>query len=208
MRNRLQKYIHSLFDSAPHTQKIVELEEEILRNSLERFDSLVAEGKDEGTAYNETVSGIGDIGALIDELSAEDTKAYRYTKEEIEKSKRRTAILTAIAVMMYIVSIIPLLILENVAGLVFMFVIIAAATGILVYNGITSIKPDKERREEMKKEKRSAANEAITSAIWWIIVFVYLAVSFYTMAWHITWLLFIFAAALDSIVDAIFDLRK
>ncbi len=208
MRNRLEKHINGLFANAPKTKKINELREEILRNSLEKLDALIAEGKSEEAAYNATISGIGDISALIDELSAEETKQYGYTKEELERSKRRSAILIATAVMMYIISVIPVIITESVAGIVAMLIIIAAATGIIVYNGITCKKPYANQRKEMKNEKRSVANEIINSAIWWIIVFVYLGVSFFTMAWNITWLLFIFAVAVTSVVDAIFDLRK
>lgn len=206
MKKRLQNYIHGLFEGAPETQKIRELEEEILRNSMEKFDSLILDGKSESEAYSATVAGIGDISALIDELSDESFPIY--TKEEIEKSRRRSAILIATAVMMYILSVVPVIISSSITGIVLMFIIIAAATGIIIYNGMTAINFEANKRKTEKKEKRSPLNEMINSAIWWITVFVYLAVSFWTMAWHITWLLFIFAAALDSIVDAIFDLRK
>ncbi len=202
MKKRLENYVHRLFDGVPKTQKIRELEQEMLQNITEKFESLIAQGKSEEEAYNATVAGIGDISELLDELSKESAPVY--TKQEIEKSRRRSAALVSCAVMLYIISIIPALILQNELGVALMFVIVAVATAIIIFNSMTAIRSVQEHTEQ--KKKKSRLNEAINSCIWSASVLIYLAISFFTMAWHITWLMFIFASAVTSVVDAVFDL--
>ena len=41
-----------------------------------------------------------------------------------------------------------------------------------------------------------------------IVVVVYLLISFWTMHWGITWIIFLIAAAIDNIIKAIFELTK
>ena len=50
--------------------------------------------------------------------------------------------------------------------------------------------------------------KALSSALWTLTVAVYLIVSFMTMAWHITWIIFLIAALLEGVLKAIVSLRK
>jgi hypothetical protein len=43
---RLRTYIESLFENAPKTRKAIELKEEILLNLTDKYNDLIAEGKD------------------------------------------------------------------------------------------------------------------------------------------------------------------
>ena len=65
MKQQLQAYIQSLFRGAALTIQNAELKEEIMQNTLEHFDDLLAEGKSEQEAYDLAVSGIGDVSQLI-----------------------------------------------------------------------------------------------------------------------------------------------
>lgn len=62
MRDQLIRYIEDLFASAPDTDDI---RQEILQNTLDRYDDLTAQGKAPGAAYSLCVNGIGDIQALL-----------------------------------------------------------------------------------------------------------------------------------------------
>ena len=44
--------------------------------------------------------------------------------------------------------------------------------------------------------------------MWSIIVVIYFIISFMTMAWHITWIIFLIGSAIQGIIHAIFELRK
>ena len=114
---------------------------------------------------------------------------------------------------LYILSIIPILLfsLSNnpLTGVVFMIVICAAATGVIVYgNSISSTSYSKRDDSfvEEYKEKVAADKErvkllaTITPAMWWLIVAIYFAISFLTRAWHITWIVFLVGALLQQII--------
>ena len=58
MRQQLIQYVELLFAGAPGSE---EIKQEILQNTLDRYDDLVSQGKTEAAAYRLAISGIGDI---------------------------------------------------------------------------------------------------------------------------------------------------
>lgn len=216
MLNKLYDYIDSVFAQAPCTQQAIELKEEIRQNITEKYQDLVAQGKSEEAAYNITIASMGDIGELIGSLRG-NTPA----PPAADKYRRKSALLTAIAVALYILCIVPPILADGLAhddvvGPVLMFAMIAIATGLLIYNHMTSPKYQKQQ-DTMVEEFREWSDQnrrdkqvfrAVSSALWALTVAVYVLISFLTQAWHITWIIFLIAAAVEGIVKAVFDLRK
>jgi hypothetical protein len=105
-----------------------------------------------------------------------------------------------------------------------MFLMIAGATGMLIVNelrkpkGVGSIIRDDDDEDDddddgddddtPARSSRSPVYKAISSALWTLTVVLYVLVSLATRAWHITWLIFLIATALDNIIKACFDLRR
>lgn len=75
MREKLISFINDLFTSAPDTQKNRELRDEMLADSLEKYDDLVAEGTPENAAFNLVVGGMGDVSELMREINGAGTNA-------------------------------------------------------------------------------------------------------------------------------------
>ena len=221
----LRRYVDSLFKDATPTKKSVELKEEMIQNLQDKYNDLISEGKTNEAAYNIAVAGIGDISGLLNELE-KDTMPYEYDETfilKVEKARTKSAMLTAIAVMMYILCVLPLIIMSMVGfaysdqiGVPLMFLMIAGATGLLIYNGMTQPKYGKQQdtvveefREWQSDEKeRKSLRKAISSAMWSLIVVVYIVVSFWTGAWFITWIIFIMGAAVESLINVFFSIRK
>ena len=112
----------------------------------------------------------------------------------------------AIAVSLYISSIVFIILFAAVfnlpiIGVCLFFITIAVATGIIVYNAIVNKKPKKEMTKEEKTLKH------IREVISIFIVILYFIISFTTMAWHITWILFLVGGLLEEIAKLIFSLR-
>lgn len=225
MEDRLRKYVDNLFEETTPTKRSVELKEEMIQNLHDKYNDLISEGKTNDAAYNIAVAGIGDISGLLSELER-DTMAFMPDEAqmiEMEYSRRKSAMLTSIAVMMYILCTLPLIIMSMtgfrynaVIGVPVMFIMIAGATGLLIYDGMTkkeyTNKSDtmvEEFREWQSDEKdRKALRKAISSALWSITVALYLIISFMTGAWFITWIIFIIATAVESLINVIFTARK
>ena len=141
MNKRLYEHIDKLFEGAPDTKQTNEIKEEILQNTLDRYNDLISEGKTEEEAYRIAVAGIGDITHLIESVAVPDTNAG-YTREQIEKNRKSRSILLSVAVALYIMCIIPPIIFEETyenLGVVLMFVIAAIATGIIIYRAGTKL---------------------------------------------------------------------
>ena len=69
MRQKLTEYVDAIFRSAALTVRNAELKEEIMQNTLEKYDDLLADGKSPEEAYRAAVDGIGDISQLIEPAS-------------------------------------------------------------------------------------------------------------------------------------------
>ena len=72
MKERLNGYIQGLFADAerrsPDNLRLAELKEELMLNTCEKYDDLVAMGKTPEAAYRAAVDGIGDITELLRDM--------------------------------------------------------------------------------------------------------------------------------------------
>ena len=209
MNEKLRHYIDDLFANAPSTVRAVELKEELYQNLTDKYNDLIAEGKSEESAFNIAIASIGDVDSLIGGL----TGAKHI---ESEKSRKRSAILVAVAIALYILCPVPVILIQSEMGVMALFLFVAVATALLIYNGVTReryVKADDTMVEDFKewkhqgKQKNKAA-EAIVGSFWLIAVCVYIVVSFMTSAWHITWIIFLIAAAISSLIKGLFMLKQ
>lgn len=221
MEYNLRAYVDELFQNAPRTQKAYELKVELTQNLIDKYRALVAEGKSPEDAYNITVMSIGDVRELFEGLEDGPAAAQPVYIPPADGAKRSAAI-TAIAVMMYILSVVPVIVLSSVLpesfggtlGVVVMFVMIAAATGLLIYNHST--KPKKQpapdtvvsdfKQWQTQTDSKKQLMKAIRSAYWPLVLALYFLLSFATGKWHVTWIIFLIAPAVDSIIRAVVTL--
>ena len=217
MNMKLREHIDALFSEAPNNHKTVEIKEEILQNLFARYKDLISQGKSEEAAYNITIAGIGDLSGLIEELKekAGERDDFAYG-QSWERYRRQSAIIIPIAIVLFIICVVPLFLFNGSIGITLLFVIAAAATGLLVYNDLSKPGPrksDETMVEEFKKWRDSSSQKAkltssISSAIWCLTLALYFLISFMTGAWYITWIIFLIAGAINNIVKAVFDLGK
>ena len=221
MEDKLRAYMDYLFRDVKPTRKSVELKEEILQNLIDKYRDLLAEGKTPEAAYNIAVASIGDMDELLAGLNDELSFEKEVSGEQLERGKKKSALLVSAAVMMYILCLLPPILLsgtrleENLAPAL-MFLMIACGTGLLIYDHMTKPryrKVDDTIVEEFKEWKDQAdsdrrAMKALSSALWSIITVIYIIISFWTMAWHITWVIFLIGAAVEGILKVVFELKR
>ncbi|MCD7785933.1 MAG: permease prefix domain 1-containing protein [Oscillospiraceae bacterium] len=87
MRDKIEAYIDELFKSAPDNPQTRELKEEILSNTLEKYEDLVAGGMNDESAYKSAISGIGDVDELIKEYSGDSGEIIEVKSAEIVEPK-------------------------------------------------------------------------------------------------------------------------
>ena len=111
---------------------------------------------------------------------------------------------------MYILCAVPLIILSEfgaeILGLCLTLAIVAFATYLMIMTGRKD--DDDEDAEKEGREEKHPLKESIGNIIWVSGLIVYFGLSFYTGAWHITWLLFPIMACARGLSDAIIDLME
>lgn len=205
MRNRLISYVDLLFAGNPEAEDV---KQEILQNTLDRFDDLVAQGKSPEAAYSLAISGIGDVSELLSGgSSAGQTEHPAPQKpEESEKNKKNKKLLQAVAVGLYILCPVPLFIFQDEIGLCLLLVLAAVATVIIIFAGGNGKNSEKEEQEELSPKAK--LRKSIHSAISTVGLVFYFILSFLTGAWHLTWLVFPLIGAINGLVTAIMDLKE
>ena len=220
MEDKLRRHINGLFEDTKPTKKAVELKEEMLQNLEDKYRDLLDEGKTPEAAFNIAVAGIGDVSALLRQL--EDDGMLGTENEKYEQARRKSALLTTIAVMMYILSVLPIIIVGEIFGgrhelaIPVFIVMVAAATGILIYNSMTKpkyLKEDDTMVEEFREwqadtQERKQMRGAVSTALWTLILVLYFIFSFTTMMWHISWVIFIIGALVESLINIFFAMQK
>jgi hypothetical protein len=218
MKENLRNYIDNLFAQAPNTPKVMELKEELLSNLAAKYDDLITQGRSEDDAYKIAVGGIGDVNELIKGL--ENDKIYNYARQESDR--RKSAMLVSIAVGLYIISIASVILCTMIpavgpeAGAVVMFIIAAIATSLLVFSAMSRPKyrrSDNTIVEEFKEWKDTSSQNrqvyrSVVSAMWPLIVVIYLILSFVFGSWAYSWIIFLIGVALQHIIKLVFEMRK
>lgn len=221
MEDKLRAYMDHLFRDVKPTRKTVELKEEILQNLVDKYHDLLKEGKTEEAAYNIAVATIGDMDELLAGLQNENTDMQPVYDEKMDKWRRKSALRISVAVALYIMCLLPPILMsgsdyEDSIAPALMFSMIGVATAILIYNNLT--KPyyhraddsivDEFREWQQQTDSARRAFRAISSALWALIVVIYILISFWTMAWHITWVIFLIGVAVEGILKAVFELKR
>lgn len=211
MREQLIQYVNLLFAG---NIDVEEIKQEILQNTLDRYDDLIVQGKSEEAAYRLAISGIGDINEILGEADApaplfpaEQTSVF--TKNTYDPLLNR--IMRAIAIGMYIIAIIPLIVLSEIGMETFGFIgtlgIVAVATVLIILFKKESVQ-EPDARQEVYDTPKSALRKSINNLIRVVGLVLFFVISFATGAWYITWLIFPLAAAVNGLVNACLDLKE
>ena len=207
MKEYLEQYVELLFAGKPDSE---DMQQEILQNTLDRYDDLISQGKAPEDAYRLAIAGIGDINELLSEHNEPSEHPAEITNgrgKRLSPTQRKT--LRVVAIALYICCIIPLIILSNfgleILGLCLTLVIVAVATVLILLSSGGN------HHEKMTVTHEAPINPSyktyrIISRT--ITVTLYLLISFLTSAWHITWIIFLIKGAVDEIVRAIMDLKE
>lgn len=201
MREQLTQYVELLFAGAGDCEDI---KQEILQNTLDRYDDLIAQGKVPEAAYRLAIAGIGDINEILG-TNAPSTVVSRPAAEPDDGDTPTKKLLRAIAVGLYIICILPLMILDgHILGFCGTLAIVAVAT-VMIMLGAKKESPEKKVEEELPQSELS---KSLSGLIWAIGLGIYFLLSFSTNDWHITWVIFPILGALDSLVKAIIRNRE
>ncbi len=207
MREKLVNYVDLLFAGAENAQ---DMKQEILQNTLDRYDDLIAQGKSPEAAYRLSISGIGDINEILGtQQQKPQAPASPASSHATDPNKR---LRTAVAVAMYILCPIPLIVLDSVGaeliGLSIMFILIAGATALLIMNKEDKPEDDDKGEPVSPAGPQGELRKSIKSAIFAAGLVLYFALSILTQAWYITWIIFLLIGPVEGLVLACLDFKE
>lgn len=207
MKGQLAQYVELLFAGAAGCEDI---KQEILQNTLDRYDDLIAEGKTPEAAYRLAIIGIGDISEILGTAQGVPCSAPAGRVQQSGRSKDTPTkkLLRAIGTALYILCPTPVLVLGSfgmgVTGVCGLLAMVAVATVLMILGSVG------DRNQELNTRSQSPESElnrSISSLVWTIGLAAYFLVSFLTGAWHISWVIFPLTAAVKGLITAIVDLK-
>ena len=202
MKEQLIQYVELLFAGATDSEDI---KQEILQNTLDRYDDLIDQGKVPEAAYRLAIAGIGDINEILG-TKVPSSIVSRPAAEPIDEDTPVKKLLRAIAVGLYIICMLPLIILDgDILGFCGTLAIVAVAT-VMIMLGAKEEVPKKEPKN--REIPQSELSKSLSGLIWAIGLAIYFLLSFSTGDWHITWTIFPVLVALDSLSSAIIRSRE
>ena len=129
-------------------------------------------------------------------------------EEEMKKSNKKAKGI-AISILLYFISIvwimiaIPVLNMNPIVASALFLLICGLATGIIVY---VCIRYKKIKNDEEETETEKLINQ-ISNVVAIIVLIFYLVISFKTMAWNLTWIIWVIYGLFEEILKLIFMLR-
>ena len=206
MREQLIQYVQLLFAGAADCD---DTRQEILQNTLDRYDDLIAAGKTPEAAYRLAIMGIGDINEILGRTSGTPAVMPVPAVSQEKQDTPTKKILRAIGVGLYILCPIPLFVLSGmwnmgIPGLCGTLTLVAVATVLIILGA----KKETENADVEPGTPQSALAKSVNGLIWAIGLAIYFIVSFLTGAWYITWVIFPITAAVQGLVKAILDLKE
>lgn len=213
MNKRIEDHVNALFANTGNESHILDIKEELLSNLNEKYNDLIASGKNEDEAYALVISGIGDIDNLLNEIR----QSPQYQPLEITKNQEKRSVFISIGIALYILSIAPILLFSQTGypnlGVVFLILICAVATGLVAYGNSLGksnyVRTDNSFVEEYKEKvsdenNRRKLKSAITSSMWSMVIVLYFSLSSFTGRWSITWIIFLVGFCIQQIIQFAF----
>ena len=200
MREQLIQYVELLFAGARDCEDV---KQEILQNTLDRYDDLIAEGKVPEAAYRLAITGIGDINEILGSQPSPAAPQPNQRGPEADSDKYRR-LQRGISIACFILCPVPLLLCvaegQVMIGITMMLVLIAVGTMLMVVSGKDQAQPP--------RRHNSLFVSIAMSLLWPLATVVYFLISFSTGAWHLTWLVFPIAGAISAVIRAIEDWKE
>ena len=200
MREQLIQYVELLFAGARDCEDV---KQEILQNTLDRYDDLIAEGKVPEAAYRLAITGIGDINEILGSQHSHAAPQPNQRGPEADSDKYRR-LQRGISIACFILCPVPLLLCvvegQVMIGITMMLVLIAVGTMLMVVSGKDQAQPP--------RRHNSLFVSIAMSLLWPLATIVYFLISFSTGAWHLTWLVFPIAGAISAVIRAIEDWKE
>lgn len=198
MDNKIRDFVEAMFSSLPKSREVVEAKLGIIETMQDKYEALLAGGKNENEAFGMVISELGSIDELRWEFGIPPEDATNAGRDaEYQKFHQHFAVASAVAVALYIAAPLLFLLFEpagQALAFPFFFLPIIIATGLFVYFGMQSERYDNKQEEKEKQEN------PVTTVIFLAALVIFLLLGFWKNLWHPGWMIFLVAAMVNTLV--------
>lgn len=153
-----------------------------------------------------------------EESKTQETKINEEKSNYDEKRNKRKAIVLSISIFLYCIATFSLpymtevLRYEDAHAVMIWATLCTIATVIIIYFFCAYPKKKDDKVQEIEKENKKEKEEnkletIVVEVVASIFLIAYLVVSFITMAWHLTWILWVVFACVEGIIKLCFELK-
>lgn len=159
-----------------------------------------------------------------------DYSSVNWIKEQQEQYRGTAALQKTLGIVFCVLCFVPAIVFEEIKGFSFnfeelggaclfafvaigVFLIVYSSNRMGVYNKLLDLNDSETISGNYKKEKRGEKEihyknemvETIMSVYWPTLTCIYLSWSFLTFDWHITWVVWVFGALIQTVINTIFE---
>lgn len=231
MEERIRRYLDQLFKNAPNSTKALELKEELTVNMLEHCRDLQETGMSDEDAFQNAVRSLGNVSELFADLK-DDGEESRWREELCREDRKRYARLQAAATGMYIFAAAVFLAitglegmfggysLSGTVGIVVLLILVGIAVMIQVYavkaysprernmSGKADSVVEEFREWQYEKGRDKEIRNAANTILWMAVLVVYFLISFFTLRWDVSWIVFLVGVCLQAILNLVFSMHS
>lgn len=196
MKKELKKTIKQLCDEVG-TAAAAEKLDDLTQDLTEEYDKRVKAGMAELDAYRDVLKNINTIREMLEALPKTDEELERKDREKGRKNLER--ILEKISTCMWLCTVIVYFIFSFTYGGWHLSWLI------FLWSSIGQVILDMIKKYNRGKPLKKVMKSGISDVFWIVITIIYIIISFTSGAWHLTWLIFLFGALIQTFFGIFFD---
>ena len=214
---KIQLFVDNMFLSLPDTPEVRQAKAHILEGMADRYEALLAQGKNQDEAFGAVIGEFGSVEELRQELGlgnrpqAEEPlpSPAPFPQEEYQRFRRMFPLAIAGGVVLCILAVVASIVLSQLSWArawnlhhIGMFSLIAVAVGIFVYFGVREGGYQARLRASQGLPPEDGEEQGpYHKVIMLVTTAVFLKQGFLRGLWHPGWIVFLLGAALARLAD-------
>ena len=216
---KIQLFVDNMFLSLPDTPEVRQAKAHILEGMADRYEALLAQGKNENEALGLVIGEFGSVEELRQELGLgslpqgdgplPSPAPVPFPQEEYDRFRRLFPLAMAGGVVLCILAVVASIVLSQLSWArawnlhhIGMFSLIAVAVGIFVYFGVREGGYQARLRASQGLPPEDGEERGpFHGVIMMVTTAVYLYLGFFRGLWHPGWIVFLVGAALARLAD-------
>lgn len=201
MKEQLIQYVNLLFAGTTNCE---DAKQAVLHDALSHYDDLIAVGKAPEDAYRIAISGIGDMDKILSRQTPLAPAVSPVPACQTDADEPKTELSKSVSNLIWAIGLAAYLLVSFFTGAWYVTWVIFPIVGAV--KGLVCALLPAEKTASAQADQR--LRKSIFALIRAIGLAAYFLLSFATMAWHITWILFPIIAAVQGLVRAALDLKE